>query len=84
MRIQRNLGLASVDVFDTKIEMPPPHELVSRSVAAKYIRMMFRIQQAENKPKFFLSRPKFRAKPAYRSVTDTRGHQFVTETVEPY
>ena len=32
MRIQRNLGLAAVNVFDTKIEMPPPHESVSRSV----------------------------------------------------
>ena len=50
MRIQRNLGSAAVNVFDTKIEMPSLHESVSRSVAAKYIRMMFRIQQAENKP----------------------------------
>ena len=51
MRIQRNLGSAAVNVSDTKIEMPPLHESVSRSVAAKYIRMMFRIQQAENKPR---------------------------------
>jgi len=48
MRIQRNLGSAAVNVFDTKTEMPPPHESVSRSVAAKYIKMTFRIQQAEN------------------------------------
>ena len=26
MRIQRNLGSAAVNVFDTKIEMPPLHE----------------------------------------------------------
>jgi len=51
MRIQRNLGSAAVNVFDTKIEMLPPHESVSRSVAAKYIKMTFRIQQAENKPR---------------------------------
>jgi len=51
MRIQRNLGSAAVNVFDTKIEMPLLHESVSRSVAAKYIRMMFRIQKAENKPR---------------------------------
>jgi len=38
MRIQRNLGSAAVNVFDTKIEMPPLHESASRSVAAKYIR----------------------------------------------
>jgi len=68
MRIQRNLGWAAVNVFDTKIEMPPLHESVSRSIAAKYIKMTFRIQQAENKPKFFLSRPKFKTKPAYRSI----------------
>ena len=49
-RIQRNLGSASVNVFGTKIEMPPPHESVSGSVAAKYIKMKFRIQQVENKP----------------------------------
>jgi len=67
-RIQRNLGSAAVNVVDTKIEMPPLHESVSRSVAAKYIRMTFRIQQAENKPKFFLSRPKLKTKPAYRSM----------------
>ena len=47
MRIQRNLGSAAVNVFDTKIEMPPPHEPVSRSVAVKYIKMTFRMQQAE-------------------------------------
>ena len=67
--------------------MLPLHESVSRSIAAKYIRMMFRIQQAENKPrlsrrifvkpplpekfpakpKYFLSRPKLKTKPAYRS-----------------
>ena len=71
MRIQRNLGSAAVNVFDTKkIEMPPLHESVSRSIAAKCIRMMFRIQQAENKPKYFLSRPKLKNKPAYRS----KGH----------
>ena len=71
MKIQRNLGSAAVNVFDTQIEMPPLHESVSRSIAAKYIRMTFRIQQAENKPKFFLSRPKFMAKPAYRSSNVT-------------
>jgi len=49
MRIQRNLCSAAVNVFDTKIEMPPQHESVSRSVAVKYIKMTFRIQQAENK-----------------------------------
>jgi len=47
MRIQRNLGSAAVNVFDTKIEMPPTLEPVSRSVAVKYIKMTFRIQQAE-------------------------------------
>ena len=51
MRIQRNLDSAAVNIFDTKIEMPPPHESVSRSVAAKYIKMTFRIQQGENKPR---------------------------------
>jgi len=51
MRIQRNLGSAAVNVFDTKIEMPPPHEPVSRSVAAKFIKTTFMIQQAENKPR---------------------------------
>ena len=71
MKIQRNLDSAAVNVFDTQIEMPPLHESVSRSIAAKYIRMTFRIQQAENKPKFFLSRPKFMAKPAYRSSNVT-------------
>jgi len=50
MRIQRHLGSAAVNVFDTKIEMPPLHESVSRSVAARYIKMTFSIQQAENKP----------------------------------
>ena len=59
MRIQRNLGSAAVNVFDTQIEMPPLHESVSRSIAAKYIKMTFTIQQADNKPKIFLSRPKF-------------------------
>ena len=73
MRIQRNLGSTAVNIFDTKIEMPPPHESVSGTVIAKYIKMTFRIQQAAAeeeflaKPKFFLSRPKFVAKPAYRS-----------------
>ena len=68
MKIQRNLGSATVNVFDTKIEIPPPHESLSRSVAAKYIKVTFKIQQAENKPKFFLSRPKYMAKWAYRST----------------
>ena len=58
MRIQRNLGSAAVNVFDTKIEMPPLHESVSRSVAAKYIRRMFMIQQAENKPRLSRRRQK--------------------------
>jgi len=51
MKIQRNLGSETVNVFDTKIEIPPPHESLSRSVAAKYIKMTFKIQQAENKPR---------------------------------
>ena len=58
MRIQRNLGSAAVNIFDTKIEMPPPHELVSGSVTAKYIKMKFRIQQAENKPRLSRRRRK--------------------------
>jgi len=58
MRIQRNLGSAAVNIFDTKIEMPPPHESVSGSVTAKYIKMKFRIQQAENKPRLSRRRRK--------------------------
>jgi len=52
MRIQRNLGSAAVNVFDTKtkIEMPPPHKSVSRSVAAKYIKMTLRTS-GSNKPR---------------------------------
>jgi len=66
MRILRNLGSAAVNVFDTKIEMPPPHEPVSRSVAAKYIKMTFRIQQAENKP--WLSRRIFVKPPPPKNI----------------
>jgi len=44
------LHSTAVNVFDTKIQVLPPHVSVSRSVAEKYIKMTFRIQQAKNKP----------------------------------